>query len=220
MEGVDRPRRPTPLGHTALEYVQGGGGDPAVREEAAQATARLLVEGARTDADAAFAERVVRLADDQGIELLAELWADSPPDSLAGALWRLYALREWVHSDPVEAARQFAEGRRRAPVLEAVAGVADPPGPQEVRNLADAVLSGVAQGDVATTLERAAAFARVVAVGRADLAARSLGATDLGEAGREGSELTASAARLIRTAEHLEKAAARLRRDSAEPPTE
>jgi hypothetical protein len=220
MDGVDRPRRPTFLGHSALEQLQGGGGDPAVREDAAQTTARLLVEGAHTEADAAVAERVVRLADDQGIELLAELWADSPGDSLAGALWRLYALREWVHSDPVEAARQFREGCRHAPVLEAVAGVADPPGPDEVRNLVDAVLSGVARGDVATTLERAAAFARVVAVGRADLAADTFGATAVGDAGREGSELTASAARLIRTAEQLEQAARHLRHPPPDPPNE
>jgi hypothetical protein len=220
MDAVERPRRPTFLGPVPLEQLEGGRGDPAVREDAAQTTARLLVEGARTEEDAQVAERVVRLADDHGIELLAELWADSPPDSLAGALWRLYALREWVHADPVVAARQFAEGRRRAPVLEAVAGVAEPPGPEEVKDLVDSVLSGVARGDVATTLERAAAFARVVAVGRADLAAETVGATRLGDAGREGSELTASAARLVRTAEHLEQAARHVRRGWAHPSNE
>lgn len=208
---MDRPRRPALLSTAALEAVQGGGGDPAQREEAAHLTARLLVEGARSSEDGEIAARVVRLADEQGLETLAELWADSPPDSLPGALWRLYVLRQWVHADPVSAARQFAEGRRHAPVLEVVAGVGDPPGPDEVRRLVDAVLSGVARGDIATTFERAAAFARVVAVGRADLAAGSTGATTTGEGGREGRELTVAAGRLIRTAEQLEHAASRHR---------
>jgi hypothetical protein len=216
MDTVERPRRPAFLGPAALETLQGGAGDPALREEAAHATARLLVDQARSAQDAEVADRLVRLADEHGIELLAELWADAAPESLPGALWRLYALRQWVHSDPDGAARQFAEGRRRAPVLEAVAGVADPPGPDEVRTLVDAVLSGVARGDVATTFERAAAFARVVAVGRADLAADSPGATVVGEEGLEAAELTRSAGRLVRTAEQLEHAARRLR--EAYPP--
>jgi len=199
--------RPALLSAEVLEELQGGGGDPALREEAAHTTARLLVEGARDTEDAATTRRIVALADEFGLETLADLWADSPPDSLPGALWRLYALRQWVHADAAGAARQFAEGRRRAPVLDVVAGVADPPGPDEVRLLVDTLLSGAARGDVATTFERAAAFARVVAVGRAELAADSTGATALGDDGREASELTLSASRLVRTAEQLEQAA-------------
>ncbi|MFZ5869723.1 MAG: hypothetical protein ACOYXW_04215 [Actinomycetota bacterium] len=212
MADVGRPHhRPALLSSEVLEELQGGSGDPALREEAAHTTARLLVEGARDERDADVAARIVRLADEYGLEPLADLWSDSPADSLPGALWRLYALRQWVHADPQAAARQFAEGRRRAPVLHAVAGVADPPGPDQVRELVDAVLSGVARGDVATTFERAAAFARVVAVGRAHLAGETVGATALGDAGREGSDLTMSAARLVRTAEQLESAARRHR---------
>jgi hypothetical protein len=66
----------------------------------------------------------------------------------------------------------FDEGRRRAPVHEAVAGVAEPPGPQEVRELADAVLAGAFSGDLAVALERAGAFCRVVATGWALIADR------------------------------------------------
>jgi hypothetical protein len=50
-----------------------------------------------------------------------------------------------------------------------VAGVVDPPGPAEVSELADTVLRGVAAGDLSTTLDRAAAFTRVVSSGRAEL---------------------------------------------------
>ena len=48
-----------------------------------------------------------------------------------------------------------------------MAGVADPPGPDDVQRLADTVLRGVRVGDFADTLFRAAAFARVAAAGRA-----------------------------------------------------
>ena len=52
-----------------------------------------------------------------------------------------------------------------------VAGVADPPGPDELKAMVDEVLRGIAGSDFADVLFRAAAFARVVATGRAALAA-------------------------------------------------
>jgi len=208
---VDHPRRPAYLGPAALDAVRGGG-DPALREEAAQTTARLLVEGARGSDDELVASRLVGLADEHGLEVLSSLWSDAPPESLAGALWRLFVLRQWVHADPLGAAREFAEGRSSAPVMEVVAGVGDPPGPDEVRLSVDAVLRGVARGDVATTFERAAAFARVVAAGRAALAARSAPVHEAPSPGAPGGPAaTLSAVRLVRTAEHLEGAARQLR---------
>ena len=215
---VDHPRRPAYLGPAALDAVRGGG-DPALREEAAQTTARLLVDGARGSDDEVVASRLVGLADEHGLEVLASLWADAPPESLAGALWRLFVLRQWVHADPLGAAREFAEGRTSAPVMEVVAGVGDPPGPDEVRGSVDAVLRGVARGDVATTFERAAAFARVVAAGRAALAARSSSVHEAPSSGApDAPGATLSAVRLVRTAEHLEGAARQLRLERLEQP--
>nr|WP_246315963.1 hypothetical protein [Kineococcus aurantiacus] len=181
-----------------------GGVDPSAVQEAAHAAASALVHGARSARDAEVTRRVVRLAQDEGLEVIADLWADAPADSLAGALWRLYVLRTWVQRQPVAVSRQFAEGRRHAPVLEVVAGVADPPGPQEVATVVDAVLTGVAEGDFAVTLERAAAFCRVLAIGRAHHA-------DAPAEDDAASELTRSAARLVRTAEQLEHVAHRWR---------
>jgi hypothetical protein len=109
-----------------------GDEDPALRAEAGSRVAQLLVRGARDRADAAIVERIVRLADDHGLDLLADLWRHEPADSLAGALWRLYLLRTWVHNDPAQAAREFDAGRAYAPVDEVVAGVVEPPGPAEV----------------------------------------------------------------------------------------
>ena len=160
-----RPRLP---GASHFEAVEGDV-DPAVLREAADRAATALVRGARGQADEELVARVVHLADTEGLETLAELWAGAPADSLAGCVWRLYLLRTWVYADPESAAREFDLGRRRTPVHEVVAGVIDPPGPDEVRHLADLVLRGVARGDFADTLWRAAAFARVVATGRAAL---------------------------------------------------
>ena len=111
-------------------------------------------------------ERVVHLADSEGLETLAELWSGAPADSLAGALWRLYLLRSWVYADPQTAAAEFDRGRAHVPVAEVISGVVEPPGPDEVRALVDEVLGGVVVGDFADTLFRAAAFARVAAAGR------------------------------------------------------
>jgi hypothetical protein len=161
-----RPHRPALPGDPALRTLVGGH-DPAERSEAADRCATLLVRGPRDEADAAVVERVVHLADEEGLDAIAELWSSSPADSLAGCLWRLYLLRSWVYTDPVAAAHEFDLGRRHLPVQEAVAGVPDPPDPAAVQRLADSVLRGVRVGDFADTLFRAAAFARVAAVGRA-----------------------------------------------------
>lgn len=144
-----------------------GGTDPALVSEAADRAAALLVRGARESGDDAVAERLLHLAESEGIETIAEVWAGSPADSLAGCLWRLYVLRSWVYADPVAAAHEFQEGRSRAQVARVVAGVADPPGPEQLKAMVDQVLRGIVGGDFADVLFRAAAFARVVAAGRA-----------------------------------------------------
>ncbi|WP_309504863.1 MULTISPECIES: hypothetical protein [Nocardioides] len=150
-----------------------GAADPALVSEAADRAAQLLVRGARDSADAAIADRLVHLADTEGIEAIAEVWSGSPADSLAGCLWRLYLLRSWVYADPVGVSRQFEAGRRSAQVAQVVAGVADPPGPEQLKAMVDEVLRGLAGSDLADVLLRAAAFARVVATGRAVLSGSS-----------------------------------------------
>lgn len=170
--------------------------DPSVRSEVADRCATLLVRGPRDPQEEAIVERVVRLADDEGLEEIAELWAASPPDSLAGSLWRLYLIRAWVYADPAAAAREFDRGRMHTPVHEVVAGAPEPPGPEDVQRLADAVLRGVRVGDYADALFRAAAFARVVATGRAHTD-RPAGTTYDGDL---------AASRLMSLAEQLENA--------------
>lgn len=193
---VDLPRHHRPALPGAAHFDdQVGGVDPAERSEAADRAATLLVRGPREPGDSEVIERVVHLADTEGLDEIAELWAGSPPDSLAGCLWRLYLLRTWVYADPAAAAREFDLGRRHSPVHEVVAGVTDPPRPDDVQRLADTVLRGIRTGDFADTLFRAAAFARVAAAGRAH---------GHDESPSYRSDL--SAARLLTMAEQLEAA--------------
>jgi hypothetical protein len=155
-------------GDRFFEAIESGT-DPARVREAADQAATLLVRGARESDDPATAERLLHLADSEGIETIAEVWSGAPADTLAGCLWRLFLLRSWVHADPVQVAREFEAGRASAQVARVVAGVADPPGPEQLRAMVDEVLRGIAGSDFADVLFRAAAFARVVAVGRAAL---------------------------------------------------
>src|SRR5882757_9941464 len=138
---VPTPRRPILPGNKLFESLPGAS-DPAAVAEVAHRTAELLVRGARSTEDADVIARVVKLADDYGFDELADLWSDSPSDSLPGTLWRLYLLRSWVHSQAEEVSREYATGRKYAEVHAVVAGVADPPGPDEVKDMVDAVLRG------------------------------------------------------------------------------
>jgi hypothetical protein len=150
-----------------------GGADPALVSEAADRAANLLVRGAHAADDPGVADRILHLADTQGIETIAEVWSGAPADSLAGCLWRLFLLRSWVYADPAGVAREYDAGVTRAPVAQVVAGVAEPPGPEELKTMVDEVLRGIAASDFADVLFRAAAFSRVVATGRAVLPERT-----------------------------------------------
>ncbi|MCW2806186.1 MAG: hypothetical protein JWQ93_141 [Marmoricola sp.] len=193
-----RHHRPQFPGAKHFEAIEGDV-DPATLSEAADRSASALVRGARDQADEALVARVVHLAESEGLETLAELWSAAPPDSLAGALWRLYLLRSWVYADPQTAALEFDRGRHQVPVAEVISGVVVPPGPDEVRALVDAVLSGVVVGDFADTLFRAAAFARVAAAGRVQ---RATEATT--PPASYASDVSAS--RLLTLSEQLERA--------------
>ena len=85
----DRPHH-KPLARWADYFDEfEGGSDPALVSEAADRAAVLFVRGARSSADDAVSDRLLHLAETEGIETIAEVWAGSPADSLAGSLWRL-----------------------------------------------------------------------------------------------------------------------------------
>lgn len=162
-----RHRRPALLSPGSFDSIADAGLDPAVLTQVAHETAAALLRVGRESDDPAVTRRLIELVEEVGLTTIAQLWADHPARSLPGALWRLYVLREWVVRDPAGASRDYTEGVRFADVAGVVAGAASPPGPDEMRDLADAILRGVFDGDVAVALHRAAAFCRVVSAGRA-----------------------------------------------------
>lgn len=161
-------KKPALPGNDLFE-AQPADADPAERSAAGHRIATLLVRGPLDNADQQLVDRVLHLAESEGLSTIAELWAHASADSLAGALWRLYALRTWVYRQSEQAAREFAAGKRFSPIDEVLAGVVDPPGPAEVIELVDTVVRGIIGDDFDVTLDRAAAFAHLVGVGRAHL---------------------------------------------------
>jgi hypothetical protein len=182
----------------ALFEAMADDADPAEATAAGHRIAHLLVRGARSADDRGLVERVLHLADEEGLGVIAQLWSHAAADSLAGALWRLYLLRAWVHRQPETAAREYAAGKAYAPVHEVLAGVVDPPGPQEVVALVDTVVKGIVGDHLDVMLDRAAAFAHIVGVGRAQI--------DSGD--------PHSGARLVDTARHLRRCAELERADA------
>jgi len=176
-----------------LELLRGSG-DPAEVGGLAHDTAAALLHRVRSAPDASVVDRVIAFADADGIDDLAELWAAASPDSLPGALWRLYLLRHTVREAPSAAAYRFRRGVEVDAVGQAIAGASAAPTPDEVVSLATQILRGAFVGDFAVALERAAAFCAVVTSGRADL---TTGLAAVGQAARLrdlADDLTAAAA--------------------------
>ncbi|WP_236683482.1 hypothetical protein [Demequina aurantiaca] len=200
-----RYRRPAMLDMEEAEQIEGDI-DPADVGLIAHETAGAVVAQAREAGDPALVERLIKLVDEEGIDTVAMMWSKAGAHTLPGALWRIYMLREWVQHDAVSVARSYHHGVQAANVRHAIAGVEDPPGPKEVKTLADSVLSGVFSGDLAVALDRAGAFCRVVATGAAFEAE-----SDDGHADARAHQTTMRAAQLLRTGEDLERCAAMFR---------
>ncbi|MBG6084855.1 hypothetical protein [Zhihengliuella flava] len=202
-----RHHKPKPFEPLDFEPFPGGP-DPARVSEAAHLAAHALVHHGRDSEDPQVTERLVALADKEGLEAIAELWSESPAHSLPGALWRLYALRSAVVRDPERMAAYFSAGRSTAQVSHAVAGVAEPPGADELRTMADSILSGAFDGDFDVALERTAAFCRVIALGQTEHAHELEPSNE-----NHARKLTQQAGQLIKTAEDLETSAKLWRRE-------
>ena len=184
-----------------------GGADPARVSEAAHLSAQALVHAGKLNNDPQVRERLVRLAEDEGLEVIAELWSKAPARSLPGALWRLYAIRAATVGNPEAMASFFAAGAHLAQVERVVAGAAEPPGAEELCAMTSSILTGAFDGEFDVALERTAAYCRVIALGQAEQA----DAAELSHPER-ATLMTSRAHALVKTAEDLESAAASWRR--------
>ncbi|QIM15184.1 hypothetical protein G7067_00150 [Leucobacter insecticola] len=148
-----------------------GAGDPGDAHRIAHETSWALLNRVREGSDPAVVERVVRLAEGNGINDIAELWARQSEHSLAGALWRLYLLRRVAGADPETTADLYRRGVSEAVTIDPiVAGVVEPATPAAITELCDTILRGVFTGDLGDALERAASYCRIMSLGAADLA--------------------------------------------------
>lgn len=203
MTGPDEGRsfhRPVYRPSEALENAAGGT-DPLEAVEAAHRTAELVVGRGRDTDDPELTARLVGLVQEVGLATVAEMWSDRPARTLPGALWRLYLLNEWVRQRPDEVGRLYAEGARHAEVYRAIAGVEEPPDPDGLRRMTEAVLTGVFAGDLGVALERASAFCHVMAVGLAEPTAHDIPADQVhrGARMRDTADDLKACARLWRT---------------------
>lgn len=190
-----------------------GAEDPAHLSRVAHDTAAALLSRVRSDPDPAVVARLVSYTDEHGIDAIAELWSQASAKSLPGALWRVYLLRALIRQDPLGVSLGFQRGTEVSHTIDqVVAGAPIPAGPTEVQELADQILRGLFGGDFAVALERAAAFARVVAAGFASLA-DDADASDTAHPDRSG-RLTQRALRLTQLADEFASCARLWRRDS------
>ena len=102
--------RPARLDPEAAEQIEGST-DTAVASELAHRAAQALIggfPGTETEDDPITRSGIVAAVASNGIDDIAELWADSPATTLPGTLWRLFLVREWIRRDPELVARRYA----------------------------------------------------------------------------------------------------------------
>ena len=199
-------RRPMLQPTDAFDWIIGSD-EPGAAHRLAQETSWALLDRVRSVADPEVVERVVTLASTNGIDDIAELWADAGAHSLAGQLWRIYLLHRVADGDPEGTAELFRIGQAAAVTIDpVVAGVAEPVTPQSISRLCATILHGVFQGDLAIALERASSYYRVMSLGAVSLADDR----EIGDGGH-ASELTTRALRYATFADEFRAGARRWR---------
>ena len=170
--------RPARLDPEVAEAIEGGE-DPAVASELAHRAAQALIggfPGTETEGDPITRSGIVAAVATNGIDDIAELWADSPATTLPGTLWRLFLVREWIRRDPELVARRYAtvvdlteaDDTTNARLESALSEARPVPSPTDLRECLDAVLAGSVEGsvtEIAPLLSATAGFLRALAAG-------------------------------------------------------
>ncbi len=117
-----------------------------------------------------MAARIRTFVDEGGLDDLAQVWSDSPPLSLPGALWRLYRVRDQIVKQPDDVAGLISRGKQSLNTIDpVVAGLDDPITAEGVLGVIDSVFFGALEGELSWALTRVAALAKLVAHGLATL---------------------------------------------------
>lgn len=185
MEHEHRPRRPLPRADLS-RALSAASSDPACRHDAAHDTAALVLEAGRSGA--ADLAALVELDESVGLDELAALWRRAEPGSLPATLWTLYLLRAWCRRHGEDVARLYAAGRPHAEVAAAIAGLPEIPEPGNALRFVEELLEAVYRDDLGTSLQRGAAFCRVVAAGRGALTGDGTSSPRLGFGGLDAAD--------------------------------
>jgi hypothetical protein len=169
--GSRRPARPAQLSEASLNVLSGGV-DPQKVDEMSHQSALALLHRIHESSDPDLVKRVLTLVDREGVDIIAELWAKSEPDSLPGMMWRLYMLRSWMQSDSDALTHFWDLGEPAGGAASAIAGIDEYPTPDDIVKTADSILSGAFTGDFAVALDRASTFTNVIARGMESMAMR------------------------------------------------
>jgi hypothetical protein len=160
--------------------------DPEQISELSHTSAASLLDRVHHTQDPQIVQRVLSLIDREGIDIVAELWSRSEPDSLPGILWRLYTLRTWMHRNRESISMLWRAGEPVDTAASAIVGINQAPTASDIAKTADSILSGAFTGDFAVALERACVFCEVIATGLSSEAERrgkeSIGREALGAA--------------------------------------
>lgn len=200
-----------------------GGVDPELLTDMSHTSAAALLDRVHHTEDPEVVRRVLTIVENEGVDVIAELWSHCDPDSLPGMLWRLYMLRTWMRKHDTAVARLWRVGEPSIGSASAVAGVDAAPTEDDIARTADSILAGAFTGDFAVALERAAAFVTVVALGlrteAAAIVSRADQASDTAEEQRRrsrGATMLHTAANLAVTAKAFRHGATLWRRGKLE----
>lgn len=162
--GAGRPSRPAQLDEAVADKIEGGL-DPQQISEMSHTTASSLLHRVHDSTDPEVVEKVLTLVESEGIDLIAELWSQSAPETLPGILWRLYILRTWMRKHNSIIASAWSLGEPAEGAASAITGIEEFPTAQDITDTADSILTGAFTGDFAVALDRASAFVNVIAAG-------------------------------------------------------
>ncbi|MFC5369637.1 hypothetical protein [Arcanobacterium bovis] len=161
-----KPRRPAQLKPEQVELIAGNA-DTAANSELAHTSAQAVVPmGNHPMVDSDVIVRVKTLIVAEGIDVIAQAWAESPAESLPGVLWRGYLLHEWIRRFPdvvrerLAAASLFAQ-ESGTPELANNAELV--PDYEELLALWEEVFRGDFRGDFAQVLRSSARFTDFIA---------------------------------------------------------
>ncbi|MDD7384003.1 MAG: hypothetical protein SPI12_06660 [Actinomycetaceae bacterium] len=106
------PRRPAQMKDQQLENIASLDDVPQ-DSEVAHTTAQILLPMGRfhREDDPELKRRLLNVIEREGIDVVAQMWQNSPEETLPGALWRGFLLREWIRRFPHEADERYAAAR-------------------------------------------------------------------------------------------------------------